>query len=800
MSRLVSPGEDTIDVKAYLAKFWSKWYWFLLTWVIAFAIAKIYLRYQRPEYYVHGTVLVNSQNSYERNLGGLGLFTEGTNLVDEITIVKSYDLIMKTLLKLPGFGITYMHKGDVNDIEWYENSPIRVVLDSSSFQLAGTPFHVTVLPGNRYRLQAQATQASLYDTRLNTIEGVKTNLWIQEEGEFGKPHKGEYFSFTLYLQNPSYKDEEGRFYFYLVNRITQAQQYKNRLQVSPLSEKASVLKMALVGPVVRKDIDFINEHMRTYVEYELEEKNRIAESTLGFINQQLQEIAGTLEKTESAMEKFRAQAGIVDFSTATGTIAAKLQTLEESKGAIQLRLSYYAYIREYIEANRELADMAVPSAIGIADPVFSGLLAQLVSMKTERMQLLTSTSDSNPFVKELDAKIRVATNSLLESIANVIKGEELTLRDLNKRIAEAENKLGNLTGNERNFLDIQRNLNLNNHLYNFLLEKRAEAGITKASNRPSHSIIDEARTLSAMQTGPNTKLYYNIALMLGLFLPIGMILLLDFLNDKIKSKEELQKASPLPILGIVGHCSEKESSNLVVAEKPKSNIAEAMRAIRMDLAYLIPDKERKIITVTSSISGEGKTFLSMNLATIYAISGKKVLLVGADLRKPKIFNDFNLDNSIGLTTYLSGRSSLEKIIHTTLISNLDLIVAGPVPPNPAELLAGDKMTELLAQLLEMYEVVIIDTPPVGLVADAFALMAASDINLYVVRHNYTRKGMLDKINDLYRSGKVKNMSLVVNDFVGGREAGYSYGYGYGYGDYMEDGKPGKLKKSTKTWF
>jgi len=215
-----------------------------------------------------------------------------------------------------------------------------------------------------------------------------------------------------------------------------------------------------------------------------------------------------------------------------------------------------------------------------------------------------------------------------------------------------------------------------------------------------------------------------------------------------------------------------------------------MRAIRMDLAYLIPDKEHKIITVTSSISGEGKTFLSMNLATIYAISGKRVLLIGADLRKPKIFDDFNLDNSIGLTTYLSGRASLDKVIHKTLVNNLDLIVAGPIPPNPAELLSGDKMTALLAELMEMYEVVIIDTPPVGLVADAFTLMAASDINLYVVRHNYTRRGMLDKINDLYRSGKLKNMSLVVNDFIGGRETGYSYGYGYGYGDYVENRKRG----------
>jgi len=796
MSQLVSPSEDIIDVKAYLAKFWSKWYWFLITWAVAFAIAKVYLRYQRPMYYVHGTVLVNGQNSYERNLGGLGLFSGGTNLIDEISIVKSYDLIMKTLLKLPEFGITYMHKGDVNDMEWYENTPIRVVLDSSSFQLVGLPFHVTVLPGNRYRIQAQATQASLYDTRLNTIEGVKTNLWIQEEGEFGKLHKGEYFSFTLFLQNLSYKDEESRFYFYLTNRISQAQQYKNRLQVSPLSDKASILKMALGGPVLRKDIDFINAHMRTYVEHELEEKNRIAESTLGFINQQLQEIAGTLEKTESAMEKFRAQAGIVDFSTATGTIATKLQTLEESKGAIQLRLSYYAYIREYIEANKELTNMAVPSAIGIADPVFSGLLSQLVTMKTERMQLLTSTSVSNPYVKDLDAKIRIATSSLLESITNVIKGEELTLRDLNRRIAEAESKLGHLTGSERDFLDIQRNLNLNNHLYNFLLEKRAEAGITKASNRPSHSIIDEARMLSAVQTGPNTKLYYNIALMIGLFLPIGIILLMDFLNDKIKSKEDLQRASSLPILGIVGHCAEKEFTNLVVAEKPKSNIAEAMRAIRMDIAYLVPDKERKIITVTSSISGEGKTFLSMNMATIYAISGKKVLLIGADLRKPKIYNDFKIGNTLGLSTYLSGRATVTQIINATFVENLDLVVAGPVPPNPAELLASPAMTDLLADLIRTYEVIIVDTPPVGLVADAFSLMVSSDVNLYVVRHNYTRTAMLDKVNELYQNGKLKNMSLVVNDYSGGRETGYGYGYsyGYGYGDYMKEEKSRSLWK------
>ncbi len=782
MLPLVSSAEDTIDIKAYLAKFWSKWYWFLIAWAVAFAIAKVYLRYQRPVYYVHGAVLVNSQNSYERNLGGLGLFTGGTNLIDQISIVKSYDLILKTLVSIPEFGIAYMHKGDVNTIEWYKDTPIRVELDSSNFQLVDVPFFVTILPGNKYRIQLEAPRANLYDVRLNSIEGVRYGVKISEVGEFGRPHKGEYFSFTLYLKNPSYRDEENRFYFSIINRVDQAQWYKNRLLVSPLAENASILKMALSGEVLRKDIDFINAHMGTYVAYELEAKNRIAESTLDFINQQLLEISGMLEKTENAMEKLRSQAGVVDFGSAAGTVVTKLQMLEETKGNIQLRLSYYAYIREYIEANKELADMAVPSAIGIADPVFSNLLSQLVSLKSERMLAIAKTNENNPYVRELDAKVRLATSSLLESIANVIKGEELTLRDLNKRIAEAESKLGHLTGSERDFLDIQRNLNLNNHLYNFLLEKRAEAGITKASNRPSHSIIDEARTLSAVQIGPNVKLYYNIALMLGLFLPIGIILLIDFLNDKIKSKEDLRKASPLPVLGVVGHSMDKTGmGNLVVAEKPKSNIAEAMRAIRMDIAYLSPDKDHKIITVTSSISGEGKTFLSMNLATIYAISGKKTLLIGADLRKPKIYDDFDLDNSVGLTSYLSGRFTLDKVIRKTRVDNLDLLVAGPVPPNPAELLAGEKMMDLLGRVSKEYEVVIIDTPPVGLVADAYVLMIASDINLYVVRHNRTRRGMLDKVNELYQSGKLKNMSLVINDFKGGRESGYAYGYVYGYG-------------------
>lgn len=770
--------EEDINVMAYVTLFLRQWYWIAASLLISLLIAYVYLRFQLPTYYVSGTVLVNQNSNYERSLGGMGLFSGSGNIVNEISIIKSYDLISKTLNSLPEFGISYYHKGDVNTLELYGSQPFRVHVDSSSFQPVDVPVFITILDAQRYKISLNATGVNLYDVNLNSIEDRVGPAQINQVGEFGKKITNKYFSFTIYLQNPDARSKEGEMYFVINNRKIQAQVYKNRLNIGQQGVESSIISMGLGGTVVRKDIDFVNAHMASYIDNELEIKNQIAIGTLNFIEDQLAEIAKSLEKNENEMEQFRAKNGIVGLDLGSSAISSNLSQLENEKSNILLRLKYYQYNQEYIERNKDIQAMAVPSAIGIADPVFTSLINQIVALKTERRELLATVRESNRYVQEVDNKIRVTTESLMESIRNVIKGEELTLKHINKRIADAESRLGSLTGSQRNYLDIQRKFNLNDHLYNFLLEKRAEAGISKASNRPSHAIVDKANILSASRTGPKTNMIYNVAIMLGLSFPMGLILLVNMLNNKVRNVEDIQKRTSIPFLGIVGHNG--ESNTLVSYEKPKSNIAEAMRSIRFNLNYMLPENEHKIISITSTISGEGKTFVAMNLAIIHAIAGKKVLLIGADMRKPKIYADFGMENNVGLSTLLAGNHNLKQVVKSSHILNLDVILSGPVPPNPAELLSGMQFPSVLQELLQNYDVILIDTPPLGLVAETSVMLSLSDLTIYVVRQNYSKLPMLEPITELYESGKIKGLSLILNDYDGNNSGSYGYRYGYGY--------------------
>jgi tyrosine-protein kinase Etk/Wzc len=302
------------------------------------------------------------------------------------------------------------------------------------------------------------------------------------------------------------------------------------------------------------------------------------------------------------------------------------------------------------------------------------------------------------------------------------------------------------------------------------LQKRAEAGIAKASNLPDSRIIDEARVASLIYPKPSRN--YTMALVIGFLIPIGLLFAKEYLNDTITSREELERLTKIPILGVVMH--NRKPTNLVISSNPKSAVSETFRSLRSNLQYIASDLDRKVILITSGISGEGKTFCAINLASVLALSGKKTLLVGVDLRKPRIFNDFGLSNEVGLSTYLIGQADKQQVIQPTHIHDLDIITAGPLAPNPTELLMTKRFGDFVKELKSEYENIVFDSPPLGLVADSFELLKYTDVTLYVVRQNYTSKGILSTINSLYSKGNISNVSIVLNDFSGQN----TYGYGY----------------------
>jgi tyrosine-protein kinase Etk/Wzc len=779
--------EDTIDFKGILLKFFSRWYLFLIALILSYFYAKVYIKYQEPIYRVSATLLVKDESNSLRSVGGLDMFNENKNLHNEMGLIRSLDMVLQTIDSLH-FDVSYFWIGKVRRTEFYKDSPFRVVLDTSSFQLTNVPFYITILPDKKFRLQAEINGAPVYDTKTNTVVSQSGKISINETMVSGQTYKNENISFTIYLDNPYFLQEDTKLYFEINDKNVLTHSYKNRLAVYPPNKESSILELVISGPLLKKDIDFINKLSSVYISSGLEEKNKITNNTINFIDGQLELISTYLRDIETELESFKTKNKIKGFENKEEMEYTKLGELEKEKEMIVFNLKYYNYILDYIKSNRDINDIVAPSAIGILDPVLNPLISQLIQLRSEYTVASRNSTDKNPYSKNLQEKIKNTTEVLIENLNNIIVGSNLTLKNYNDRINRLEKDLNILPKKERMLLNLQRKFNLNDHLYNFLLERRAEAGITKASNKADNRILDKASLLNSVQVEPKTDLIFTSLFMLGLIIPFLSIIIYDFLNDKIQTREELEKFTNIPILGTIGHSN--KDHNIAVSNNAKSHLSEMFRSIRINLQYLAINKTKKVIGVTSSVSGEGKTFCSINLAVIIALSGKKTLLLGTDLRKPKIFDDFDISNEIGLSSYLSNQNTLAEVIHKTEIPNLDIIPGGPIPPNPSELLSDIKTGILFDKLKETYDFVIVDSAPMGLVSDYLILQEYIDVHIYVVRHNYTKKKQLSKIKDLYNSGNISNVNILINDIKG-----LVGGYYYGYNDGDSSGYYGNEKRS-----
>ena len=410
-------------------------------------------------------------------------------------------------------------------------------------------------------------------------------------------------------------------------------------------------------------------------------------------------------------------------------------------------------------------------------------------MFAERSILSMSAEKGNPAFELVNAKIQNALDAMQESIKEIIHASTLKLNEIQQEEDTIESEIQKLPITERRLLGIQRDFKLNDDIYTFLLQKRADAAISKASNVADNKVIDQASAEDAIPISPQRSKNRMIALVLGILIPLSIMVIVEFFNDKIIDVKDIEKLTKVPILGSVGH--NEKMSDLPVAESPKSTIAESFRALRTNLQYVMRNKEQKVICITSTISGEGKTFCAVNLAAIMAQGNRKTLLLSFDLRKPKIHHIFNLNNEAGISTYLIGKSTYEEIITKTNVENLYVTTAGPVPPNPAELLDTVKMEEFMERVRKDFDVILMDTPPIAIVTDAVLLTRFSDGNIFVVRHNFSTKDVLNLVDDLSVKRGV-NIGILVNDvkynsYYGyGKKYSYSYGYGNVYSDYYGD--------------
>ncbi len=764
--------EESIDIKKYLFKFLANWYWFAIALSIALAVAYMVNRYSEPTYTISSSLIISDKQSdvasVEAIIAELGRsrVRRKATVVNEISILKSYKMA-RTALEELDFGILYVGVGrrEIAESKMYHNCPFVVIPDTSFNQLNGYPVNIKILSDREYLLE------------------INDNYDIKRKLKFGETFDSEIFKFKILLSNPETfvfdKTNSNKYYFRFHDINSLAKQYRAKLNLDVNDEKGSILMLKLNGFVPEKMAVYLNKLSEVYIRSELIEKNLRAENTLEFIDEQLIVIVKDLNAAEVRLQDFRTKNQVINLSQKGTVLYDELIKIQNERFVYDVKTKYLDYLEASLQ-KKELDDAIVaPSVLGITDPALQKLVESYNMRLSEKNKFSLVAQEDAPNLIIIRNELNAIKKALAEYIVSTRKTNQITLQAFEQKQDLINQQINQLPANERQQINIEREYKLNNELYTFLLEKRAEAGITKASNIADNKILDIARPENTAQLTPKRSQNYMIALVLGFGIPGAVILMFEFFNNKIEDKKDIESNTRIPIIGTIGH--NEIHSDMPVYIDPKSAIAESFRSLRTNLQYILREKDQKIIMISSTISGEGKTFAAINLAIIMAMTNKKVLLVGLDLRKPSLHKIFDVPNETGISTYLSKQSEYDSIIKETSIENLYLTPSGPVPPNPAELIETEQMKNFFGKADKAFDYIVIDTPPIALVTDALLVSRHAHANLFMIRQRYSSKHVFELINKLEQEQKITAMNILVNDLKIPKYYGYNYGYNYGYG-------------------
>lgn len=773
--------EETLDLKKYFFLFLSNWYWIAFCVFSGIFVSYLVNRYSEQVYSISTSVLVEGTDS--RRIGPntqalmreLNIMRPQKKLENEIGMLKSYSFARRTIDELPDFLVTYVSVGrrGIAESKMYKRSPFTVELDPNFENKTGYPVNVSFINENEYRLE------------------INDGMGVDQIMKFGQPFKNEYFSFTINLRDAeSYtRSKTIKKYYFTINSPHQlALSYRSKLSVDLIDKNGTILILSSSGYVAQQEVDYLNKLVEIYIRSGLEDKALIANNTILFIDEQLHQLNDSLRKAELILQNFRAGKGIIDLSIEGTAILERLEGLYTEKNIMNLQLEYFKYLEGYLKSKKSSKELVSPASIGMEDESLLETVRQHNKLQLERDALLLSVKPENIQVVRIEQSIASLTAQLYDKLEGMRAINAIRQKEVDRRINEQESSLRLLPVTERELINMERKFNVHEKFFTYLREKRIEAGIAKASNIADNKVIDTAMAEMAVPIKPNKKYNYLIGLMFGFLLPIGVIFIFDQLNNSIQDPSIITRKTRVPLIGTIGH--NPYESFLPVFHYPRSSFSESFRALRTNLDFMLDVDDKKVILISSTISGEGKSFVASNLAISMALLGKKTALLGLDLRKPKIQTLFNIDNSRGISTYLIGRNSIDDIIFTSEVPNLYILPAGPIPPNPAELIAGKKLDDFFTVLKNNFDFIIVDSPPVAVVTDAVLIGRLCDITLFVLRHRYSSRNVLSLVEEISQSKSIKNMALLLNDFKKPRGYGYGYSYGYGY-NYGYDGSNGE---------
>jgi len=763
--------ESGFDIMEWILYFLHFWYLFVIGIIVSLGLAYLENRSWLPSVQTAGTVMIEENrtgaNSTQALMQGFGVQSGFKNVTNQVIMLRSYDLVCKVVDSIPFLKVDYISKGPFITRNLYRTSPIYIQSDYISPEAFNILFKIKLRTNGTYTI---------------TAENSKQYSNLNIEGRFGQPVQHNLFFITVNNVNNYLVNTD--LFFHFRTRESLVSDFSQRLNFGYVEEGSSVLNISLVSETPDRDIDFINRLCETFLADNLDRKNDVANKTINFIDNQLGVVSKNLAISEGDMTNFRQSNKIVDVSSHTSELLGKAAKFDTQQAELKLRETYLDYLSKYLRTN--LADGAIiaPSSLGLNEPMLMNFVQQINELNVQRSE----ATELNPYYAKYTKQIETAKLTVLEVIKSMKASLNIEKNDFNKRLSVVNKEIEELPKKELEMISIERKYKMDDNYYTFFLQKRAESEILKASNTPDNNILDKARVITTTNTGKRSKTIL-VFLLFGILIPTVIVVIIELLNNTIRSSKDVEKNSSFPLIGAIRHT--KSSDPLLVSKNPRSAFTEMFRVIRTRVEFIVQRKTSIMIMSTSTESGDGKTYFSINLAAVYSMASKKTLLVDMDIRKPSINQKFNIVQPMGVTNYLVNQCSLDDIILHLPKVDFDILPAGSIPPNPGELIRSDKLSVMFEELRKRYDYIIVDTSPIGMVTDAYSLAHLSDVNLFVVRNAKTNKTFFKKLCTQLKVDNLPHMYTILNDIVddGSMYSNYklykyaylignSYGYGY----------------------
>ncbi len=782
--KCMEQSEEQFNIQEILFRCLVHWPWFVFSVIVCIACAWGYLRLTTPVYNISATVLIKddkkgggtSVSSELERMGLDGFVSSSGNVDNEIEVLRSKSLSEEVVNNL-GLFVTYMDEDEFPKKELYQTSPVLVSL---------TPQEADKLPG-RMEVAMTLQPTGVMDVQMKVGDKEYRKEFEKLPAVFPTDEGTVAFfvnNDTLSAVRPESVTKERHITAFINRPFSVAKGYASSLSIAPTSKTTSVVVISLKNTNPRRGRDFINKLLEMYNINANNDKNEVAQKTAEFIDARIGIISKELGSTEQDLENFKRTAGITDLSSEAQIALTGNAEYEKKRVENQTQINLIVDLQKYLQGSEY---EVLPANVGLQDGGLVGAISRYNEMLIERNRLLRTSTESNPAIVNLNTSIRAMRSNVQATLDATLKGLQITKADLDREASRYSRRISDAPTQERQFVSIARQQEIKAGLYLMLLQKREENAITLAATANNAQIIDAA-IADDNPVSPKRMMVYLVALFFGMGIPVGIIYLIGLTKFKIEGRADIEKLTSLPIVGDIPLADEK-SGSIAVFENKNNLMSETFRNVRTNLQFML-EKDKNVILVTSTISGEGKSFVSSNLAISLSLLGKKVVIVGLDIRKPGLNKVFNIpQKDHGITQFLTNPSMnlMDLVQPSDINKNLFILPGGAVPPNPTELLARDGLEKAIETLRTNFDYVILDTAPVGMVTDTLLIGRTADLSVYVCHADYTRKAEFTLVNELSENKKLPNLCVAINGLdLQKKKYGYYYGYGkygkyYGYG-------------------